>query len=518
MKTLFKAILIVIGIIFVVIVGAFAYLNFIYLPQKVKTSGPAFLQEKSRGQIKAESIQYVPFKGIKLDNTTIFSKAQEPLITFKQLYCNVYLWSLITTRNELKFNLSLSLPKIEKPLVFEGLYQIKPQRLDLDWKMESDLFAQKQTIYGKAGALISKEEKTQIDLSLESSDLNVQCNFYIKDRDLQIEKFSGKILDSTFDLIGDIQNLSSPSLNIYTTVKLDLKSLSGINPKYALGLEKIQMDGRCDGEIYLAQQANNPEVGLKLNAAQIQIEKTGIENLLLVAKMKNKEITLSSFYAKLYYGEIKLDGTCKLDKQGFPATLNLNVFNLELNNIIADITGKDTPIHGRLFSLAKLKSPLRDPKAVEGTLWISVSGSNILQIPLLGGITEILKFPQMRKIEFKEASGNFAIAKQAARTEDFKIISDNLVIHYKGYIDFAGNISFDVDPVFSANFLATPSIGNILGIFIDSAGNFMGEIKLKGNVKDFRHTFKPFSKEGIFPQGIEEGLKQLFKRFQEKEE
>ena len=79
-------------------------------------------------------------------------------------------------------------------------------------------------------------------------------------------------------------------------------------------------------------------------------------------------------------------------------------------------------------------------------------------------------------------------------------------------MDFAGNLGFDIEPAFSESFLATPHIGNILGIFIDSTtGAFLGEIKLKGNIKEPRYTFKPISADKFFPKALEKGLKQLFK-------
>ena len=85
-------------------------------------------------------------------------------------------------------------------------------------------------------------------------------------------------------------------------------------------------------------------------------------------------------------------------------------------------------------------------------------------------------------------------------------------------MDFDGNLGFDISPFFSRGFISSaPNIANILGIFIDPAGNFLGEIKMKGNIKEPRYTFKPISMEKLLPRGIEEGLKQLFKFKKEKE-
>jgi hypothetical protein len=59
--------------------------------------------------------------------------------------------------------------------------------------------------------------------------------------------------------------------------------------------------------------------------------------------------------------------------------------------------------------------------------------------------------------------------------------------------------------------MASPNINNILGVFIDSRGSFLGEIKMKGNIKNPRYTFKPISMDKLLPAALEKGLKQLFK-------
>ena len=511
MKKPLKAFFAAIVILVLITAAAFAYLNFVYLPQKVKTAGAAYLEKKSKGQVKAESIRYIPFKGVELKKITILSKAREPILRIDKLYFNVNLWPLII-RRDLDFRLDLYPPGIKRPFVFKGLYRIKEQKLDLDFQVRNNLFLRSQTIYGKVKALVNREERSDIDLNITSQDLNLQGNFYIEGQDLRIEKFSGKALDSSFDFIGDVQNFPQPLLNIYGNLDLDLANLKKINPEYTGIANKLKLEGRCKAEVYITSKPDNPRVGLKMSAAQIKIDKTKLEDLSLVSKMENKMASLTKFYARSYGGEINLQANCRLDSKDFPANLNLNVFNLGLNEIIRDITGKDIPVHGRLFSLGRVSGYLKNPEACEGKVWLSASGSNILELPAFKGIADVLRLPELRRIEFKEASGNFTIAQQAIKTSDFKIAGNNIVIYFKGSMDFDGNLGFDIQPFFSRGFISSaPNIANILGIFVDSAGNFLGEIKMKGNIKEPRYTFKPISMEKLLPRGIEEGLKQLFK-------
>jgi hypothetical protein len=315
-----------------------------------------------------------------------------------------------------------------------------------------------------------------------------------------------------------VQNISEPLLNIYGNLDLDLEGLKDLNPEYIKEISKLNMVGHCLGKFYLASKADNPEVGLKVSASQIMIEGTKVENLSITSKMENKKVSLTKLYAKLCGGEVNLQGAVRLDAKGIPANLNINIFNLDLNEVVSYMVDKDIPVHGRIFSLGYLEAPLKEPKAVVGKLWLSGSGSNMLQLPTFKGLADVLRLPELRKVEFKEAAGNFIIGGQAIRTDDFKIVSNNIVIYFKGYMDFAGDLGFDIQPSFSESFLmASPNINNILGILIDSRGNFLGEIKMKGNIKNPRYTFKPISMDKLFPAALKKGLKQLFK-FRKREE
>ncbi|MFH1245095.1 MAG: AsmA-like C-terminal region-containing protein [Candidatus Omnitrophota bacterium] len=493
------------------ILAGFAYLNFVYLPGKVQKEGPAYLKQKSKGTIQAGSIQYIPFQGIRLKNVVISSREKQGVFTIYKVNINAD-FILLLTQHRLKLQSAVYLREKQSPIPLNVEFSLKQQTLNLETTIAVPWFAKQQSIHGKLQAELNADTP-HFDLELASADLSLQGNFNIKDNNLYIEKLHGKILDSTFDVIGDIQNLKDASFNIYGNLDLNLTDLQNLNPAYLPLADKIKMEGRCSTAVYLAAQTKNPEIGLKINASPLKMGKIGIDNLIVNAQLKDKTVSLNQCYVKLYDGEVNLTGNCQLSSPNRPVSLDLNISNLELNKLSSDLAGKTTPLHGRLAALSKVNSSLKDIQNAEGKLWLNISGSNILQLPMLKGIADILRLPEMSSIEFKEATGNFIIAQRALTTEDFKIASDSLALYYKGFIDFDGNLNFDIRPQFSPGFFsASPNISNILGIFIDTAGNFLGEIKMKGTIKEVRHTFKPFSMKNFSPQKlIEEGLKRLFK-------
>ncbi len=516
MKKLLKIFLATAAVFILIIIAAFAYLNLVYLPAKVKAEGPAYLQQKSKGQLKAQSIQYVPFKGVKLESLSLLSRAGKPLANLDKVYLDVNIWPLIS-RRDLDFRLDLYPPGVKRPFIFKGLYQTKAQKLELNFKIKSSLFIPAEPIFGTVGGFVDAQEQKVIDCKLTSPNLNLQSKFYVKDKDLQIDKFSLNILQSSLSLIGDVQDLSEPSLNIYGDLDLNLADLKHLNPEYIRLPDKLQLAGRLPGKIYISSKVNNPEVGLKISSGQLQINRIKVENLSLLSKVENKKLVLDKLYARLCDGEINLAGECLLDSAQLPANLNLNIFSLDLHRLISAISLKPSPLHGRLFGLGQFQSSLKRPKDVEGKLWLSASGSNILQLPIFKGIGDVLHLPELRKVEFKEGSGNFTIAQQKINSSDFKVLSEYISLYFNGYMGFNGDLEVNIRPSFSQGFLSSPNIGNILGIFVDTAGNLLGEIKMDGNIKQARFSFEPISVEKLIQKGIEKGLKQLFK-FKTKEE
>jgi len=506
MGKLFKILFELIAVLLIIAIAAFTYLNLIYLPQKVKAEGPNYLQDKSKGRVQAKAISYIPFKGIKLNKVSIVSEDDEPIFNIDKLYAKINLWTLLMQHN-IDFRIDLYPKGIKKPFVFKGLYDLQKQKLDVDFKIKNTLLVKSQNIIGKASAEL--RDDITLDLNLDSPDLAAQVNLYVEGEDLRIEKLKGKIVDSTFDLIGDVQNLSDPSLNIYGNLDIDLAGLEKIDPQYINIPANIKIQGHCLGEVLISSKPTNPRIGLKMHSEELLIDKTKLNDVSIVGLMENKKVSFSKCYAKVYDGEINLQGECNLDKEGYPVKLNLNVFNLEMHQALQDIVGEATPLHGRLFVLSAINSKIQDYNVTQGKTWLSITGSNILQLPIFRDIADVLRFPELRKTEFNEASGNFIIGKRQIGTNDFKIAGENITIYFKGAMDFSGNLGFDVEPNFSERLLNTDSrAGKLLDVLFDSTtGNFMGEIKLKGNINNPRYSFKPISPEKLFQRGLQELFK-----------
>lgn len=511
MKKLFGILIKLIAVLFGLALVVFIYLSFVYLPHKVKSDGPRYLEEKTNGRIHAESIRYIPFKGIRLKTISIVGKDKKPVYRFDKLYLKVDLLTFLLHR-DLNFRLDIYQDKTKVPFTVTGTYWPNQQKIELESKIRHGLFRRSQTIFGKAVVLIG-EKRVTTWLNLDSTDLNLQANLYTDGRDLRIDKLSGIIADSDFDFIGDVQNLSNPTLNIYGTLNINLASLEKLNTKYSKLPETLRTHGTLKGELLVSSAARNPRLDLKITAKEIKVAQTQVRDLSIAVRLENKKITLSKCSMKIYNGEVTLKANCDLKSKGLFTDLNLNLVNLELHRAIADITGKDSPVHGRLSALADISVDLKNYKSANGKTWVSISGSNILQLPLFRDMANVLRFPELRKTEFKEASGNFTIGQQNIQTNDFKIASDNIVIHFKGAMDFNGNLGFDIEPNFSEKLLNTDSgAGKLIGVLFNSAtGSFMGEIKLKGTIQKPRYTFKPISPEKIFQRGLEHGLRELFK-------
>ncbi|MFH1046304.1 MAG: hypothetical protein V1727_04995 [Candidatus Omnitrophota bacterium] len=507
MKKLLKILLGLTLFIVLLISAVFLYANFVYLPRLVASQAPQFLSEKTKGQIKADTIEYVPLKGIRLINISVLSKEKQPLFNIDKLFFKVSPLALLT-KKVVDFRLDAYPAKAKRPFIVNGLYHWETQTLDLDFKIAHQFFTQPETIEGTLS--LQKEgpaEKYALDFALASPNLKAEGIFSFEQKDLHIQTLNVSLAGSTLEFIGDIQDIPQATLNIYGDITIDFNSLKNINPRYLKINEKSLPNGQAQGTFFVSGTLDNPAAGLKLNAPQLTISKVLLTDFALEAQLKNKKAILTKCYARVSDGEVNIDAVSDFSQKKFPASVNINIFNLDLHKLLTDLTGKERPFYGRVFSLGHFNLPLAAYKDVEGKLWLSASGTNILRFRAFEQLSKILRFSEKDQAGFKEASGNFLVAKRNLSSEDFTVSSDNVKLIFKGYMDFTGNLDVSVIPNFSQNFLTSaPNMGNILGILIDSTGNFLGEIRWQGNVKDSHFSFMPLAIKNIFQGGFSEEL------------
>ncbi|MBN3038991.1 MAG: hypothetical protein JW869_06220 [Candidatus Omnitrophica bacterium] len=509
MKKLFKVIIIVLVVIVVVGAAALAYLNFIYFPDLVASKGAKLLEQKTKGRISAQSIQYVPLKGVELKEVSFLSQQKEPLFVLDRLYLNANPITALT-KNRLDFNIQLYPQGKKLPLNFSGLYQIQAQHLDLNFALKNDFFLKRQDIEGKLSADIISKDEFKADLKLASADLDIHGLFSLKDKDVKIEDFSGNICGSTLKIIGDVQDIAKPQINCYGDLKVDLKGLKRLHPQLTKIPEELDLVGSASGTLFLTGSPDNPQAGLKLQSQKLKVDNISVADFSLAAEMKDKMVEISKIYAKTCQGEVNIESMCNLAVRELPAAVVVKISNIDLHQIIKDISGKERPFYGQVFAQAQLSAPLKDYKAVQGNLFINTSGANILRFPFFEKLANILQFSENTKGGFKQATGNFQVANETIRSQDLAILSDHVKIIFKGVMDFKGDLNVDVYPNFSQSFLTTsPNVGSILGILVDSTGNLLGEIKLTGNVKKPDWSFAPSFKK-LFPGGVDQKILDLF--------
>jgi hypothetical protein len=100
--------------------------------------------------------------------------------------------------------------------------------------------------------------------------------------------------------------------------------------------------------------------------------------------------------------------------------------------------------------------------------------------------------PELKKVVFTNAVGNFRLKNSRIYTDNFKLISNKVELSTKGYLDFDKNIDATVRIKFKRELIETSSwFSKLSSLLLESAGWFMGNIKISGNLKEPVFTVNP---------------------------
>jgi hypothetical protein len=139
-----------------------------------------------------------------------------------------------------------------------------------------------------------------------------------------------------------------------------------------------------------------------------------------------------------------------------------------------------------------------------------VANGHLWEFPLLGGIAEALNLPRLKKIEIKEAAGNFTIADRKIDTQNLQFSSPQFNMLARGNMGFDGTLDFNVGLSFTPGFAQENEFAKLAALIIDETGRFIGQVGVSGTVKQPKYIFIPLHLDKLIKNQVVEGLKKIF--------
>ncbi len=550
------SILTTIGLI-LFIVGAI-YLGKFVLPAQTREYVSNLIIQKTGYGVTVEGITYLPLTQYYLKNIVLYEKddPETPIVTIEGLSFNFKIWPFLKGRRvvaslglsnlrygDLRFNGFTSMylkdlrSKARRPFLenMDGMIVLKGFTIDSD-KLSTTIenvngtlifedssvnltktsFSHNGIIYMLEGALTELDiDEPECAISLSSENLSADCKFIIKKDYIKIDRISGNIGSSPIKILGDIRDIfTSPSANLYCEARFDLADLKRFAPTSEFLHGSFKPSGQCiiaafyNGSL---ERISEAEANLKISSAEIMLGDIKLHDLYIDLKMKEGLIKSHRFTLRPYTGLFNGTLDINMNDPERPFSAGFALKDADLKRLSDDIKLKDREFSGLLSSKFSVKGSLGNANSLRGNGWMTITNGWLWELPLLSGVTQILRMPGLKQIVFKEAAGNFSIAESKISTDDLTFYSENVNIRGHGYLDFGGNINFQLDTDIKQDLAEGGSdMAKITNILISQAGSYLGRVKIEGTLKDpkFKLVIKPVKE--IFNKKIRGLLKSIF--------
>jgi len=203
--------------------------------------------------------------------------------------------------------------------------------------------------------------------------------------------------------------------------------------------------------------------------------------------------------SELYKGSFQMDSYIDLDNPIPPFAINANVNNMDVYEFSTKSSLVKRDISGVCNANIKLKGAIGVTNSMYGKSWVEIKNANLWETSLFKGIATVLFIPNLKEVVFTDAFGAFQIKNSRFYTDNFKIISKEMVLATKGSIGFDDTVDAVISIRLKKDLIQESAwFSKISSILLESAGWFTGSVKVSGTTRDPVFTVNPIGVGTIF--------------------
>jgi len=181
-----------------------------------------------------------------------------------------------------------------------------------------------------------------------------------------------------------------------------------------------------------------------------------------------------------------------LTQENPPYSVNLALEGLNLTKFVFDTPLKKNPISGKALGKFNIRGYGKNLETIKGEGLLLIKGGYLWELPLLKGLADLLFLPNLSSIVFDEVSADFTIANKTISTSNLTLHSPNISLLGEGGVSFDGALDFLITTSISEGFIkGTSEFARLAGILLSEAGQFVGNIKISGTIKNPEYKFIP---------------------------
>ncbi|MBU1912926.1 MAG: AsmA-like C-terminal region-containing protein [Candidatus Omnitrophica bacterium] len=196
--------------------------------------------------------------------------------------------------------------------------------------------------------------------------------------------------------------------------------------------------------------------------------------------------------AELYKGAFQMDSYIDLDNPMPPFSVNANINNMDVYEFSTKSSLVKKEVSGACNANIKLKGAIGVTNALYGKSWVEIKNANLWESTLFKGIGTALFIPNLKEMVFTDAFGALQIKNSRFYTDNFKLVSKEMELAIKGNLGFDDTVDATIKIRLRKELIQESAwLSKISSILLESAGWFIGNIKVTGTTRDPVFTVTP---------------------------
>jgi hypothetical protein len=127
-----------------------------------------------------------------------------------------------------------------------------------------------------------------------------------------------------------------------------------------------------------------------------------------------------------------------------------------------------------------------------GKSWVEIKNANLWEAGIFKGIATVLFIPRLDKVVFTNAYGVIQIKNSRFYTDNFKLVSSVMELSIRGGMGFDNTVDSTVKIKFRKELIQESTwFSKISSILLESAGWFIGSVKITGDMKNPSYVVNP---------------------------
>ena len=200
-------------------------------------------------------------------------------------------------------------------------------------------------------------------------------------------------------------------------------------------------------------------------------------------------ITLKNLFLNTFDGSVIADGTLGLqDIQRPKFELKLDVSNVQAHDALAPFTQFSKYVFGKFSMQSNMRGQLTDqleviPETVTGSGKIQIRDGKLEGVKALNALARILSLNELKNIEFKQWTNEFAIANSRVLLSDVKIAARDADFLIAGSHGMDGSMDYAMVVNLSTTLSERVKIGGLAQKLIDALKDDRGRLTLNFRIK-----------------------------------